>query len=169
MRRIRTGATWDVPPPLDRVLDRLWRVTLHWSVNLEGTLTWFCSDDSSERERKFDYELRVPRVLWRPYCAWRGKHEEYYGRCVFCDVPMAAPTPPPAKAGIDKDVALVVERTPHSYETVMEFVDIAKRAGVGKPIILEVLYRTGPEGLDALRAYLEAAAAERARTGDDIR
>lgn len=65
-------------------LTKFWQKYALWSLILEGTLTWWCSDDTHHRERKLDHEIRLPKILWRPYC-WKYGHEPYYNGCVTCD------------------------------------------------------------------------------------
>ena len=74
-----------VPRPLWPLFNWFWAITSLWSMTLEGNLTWWCKDDIHHRERKLDYELRVPRLPWRLYCWWRGHCDEYYGYCIFCE------------------------------------------------------------------------------------
>lgn len=81
----RSGWRWDAPRWLWPILDRLWKITLLWSITVDGSVTWWCSDDIHQRERKLDYELRVPRWPWRLYCWHRGHHDPDYRSCVFCE------------------------------------------------------------------------------------
>ena len=66
---------------------RFWQKYTLWSLCWESEIVWFSSDDVHQRVRKWDIEIRLPRRLWRPYC-WRYGHEENYGECVQCGMPM---------------------------------------------------------------------------------
>lgn len=67
-------------------LHRFWLGWAVWSITLDGTITWWSTDDVSFRERKVDAEIQLPRWPWRVFC--RGQHSDYYGECVFCKAPM---------------------------------------------------------------------------------
>lgn len=57
----------------------------HWAITFEGTITWWTPDDIHLRLRKIDWEIQLPRWPWRLFC--RGRHEDYYGACIFCHTP----------------------------------------------------------------------------------
>ncbi len=66
---------------------RLWQRVEAWSICVDGTVSWFCSDDTHERRRKLDWEISVPSLVWRPYC-WLYGHapqgEPRHDYCVIC-------------------------------------------------------------------------------------
>ena len=73
--------------------DWAWRITALWSITVDGEITWWVSDDIHHRERKIDAQIRVPRILWRPYCWWMGGHDWYYRYCIFCETPFSVDKP----------------------------------------------------------------------------
>lgn len=68
---------------------RLWFRMVHWSIAVEGEIVWWCGDDTHQRTRKLDFEIRWPKWIFRPIC-WLGDgHSDYYGECVRCAKPMS--------------------------------------------------------------------------------
>lgn len=70
-------------------LHTLWLRCVQWSICVEAKIevTYFSGDDIHERERayKIDWEIQIPRWLWRPYCWLFGHSDDSYGSCVVCE------------------------------------------------------------------------------------
>lgn len=71
---------------------RLWQRYVAWALSVQGEIVWFATDDVSQRTRKVDVEVQLPRRVWALYCLLRGGHQEHYGECVFCTHPMRTAT-----------------------------------------------------------------------------
>lgn len=70
---------------------QLWQRMGLWAITVEGTVTWWCGDDVRQRDRKLDVEIRWPKWIWRPYCWWRGQHDQHYAECIYCGTAMPYP------------------------------------------------------------------------------